>query len=78
VRLWTGSKQLVSNNTFLFFFAVIGIPMICMSMTEIVKLLIKHRERMAMIEHGMIRMQLNQTPRRKEALQRRCPIRMPK
>ena len=46
-------KQLVSNNTFLFFFAVIGIPMICMSLTEIVKVLIKHRERMAMIEHGM-------------------------
>jgi len=46
-------KQLVSNNSFLFFFAVIGIPMICLSLTEIVKLLIKHRERMAMIEHGM-------------------------
>ena len=46
-------KQLVSNNTFLFFFAVIGIPMICLSLTEIVKVLIKHRERMAMIEHGM-------------------------
>ena len=46
-------KTIVSNNTFLFFFAVIGIPMICISLTEIVKLLIKHRERMAMIEHGM-------------------------
>ena len=30
-----------------------GIPMIVVSLKEIVKLLIKHRERMAMIEHGM-------------------------
>ena len=46
-------KAAFSNNSFLFFFAVIGIPMICISLTEIVKVLIKHRERMAMIEHGM-------------------------
>lgn len=46
-------KAAFSNNQFLFFFAIIGIPMICMSLTEIVKVLIKHRERMAMIEHGM-------------------------
>ena len=46
-------KQLASNGTFLFFFAVVGIPMIVMGTTEIIKLLIKHRERMAMIEHGM-------------------------
>ena len=46
-------KAAFSNHTFLFFFAVVGIPMICMSLTEIVKVLIKHRERMAMIEHGM-------------------------
>jgi hypothetical protein len=46
-------KTVISNNTFMFFFAVIGIPMIVMGTTEIVKLLIKHRERMAMIEHGM-------------------------
>jgi hypothetical protein len=46
-------KTLVSNNVFLFFFAVVGIPCITMALTEIVKLLIKHRERMAMIEHGM-------------------------
>ena len=46
-------KQLVSNQTFLFFFAVIGIPVIVMGSIEIIKLLIKHRERMAMIEHGM-------------------------
>jgi len=46
-------KTLVSNNTFLFFFAVVGIPMIVMGLKEIIKLLIKHRERMAMIEHGM-------------------------
>ena len=46
-------KQMFSDHTFLFFFAVVGIPMITMSITEIVKALIKHRERMAMIEHGM-------------------------
>ena len=46
-------KSLVANNTFMFFFAVIGIPCIVMGLTEIIKLLIKHRERMAMIEHGM-------------------------
>jgi len=46
-------KTLVSNNTFLFFFAVIGIPMIVIGLKEIIILLIKHRERMAMIEHGM-------------------------
>jgi len=46
-------KRIVSDHTFLFFFAVVGIPCITMSLTEIVKLLIKHRERMAMIEHGM-------------------------
>jgi hypothetical protein len=46
-------KNLTSNHTFLFFFAVVGIPMIVMGLKEIIKLLIKHRERMAMIEHGM-------------------------
>ena len=46
-------KTLVSNNVFLFFFAVVGIPCIMMGLTEIIKVLIKHRERMAMIEHGM-------------------------
>ncbi len=46
-------KNMFSDHTFLFFFAVIGIPMIVVSLKEIVKLLIKHRERMAMIEHGM-------------------------
>ena len=46
-------KNMFSDHTFLFFFAVIGIPMIVISLKEIVKLLIKHRERMAMIEHGM-------------------------
>jgi len=46
-------KTLVSNNTFLFFFAVVGIPMIVIGLKEIIKLLIKHRERMAMFEHGM-------------------------
>jgi hypothetical protein len=46
-------KQLVSNQVFLFFFAVIGIPVIVMGTIEITKLLIRHRERMAMIEHGM-------------------------
>jgi hypothetical protein len=45
--------KLVSNNTFLFFFAVVGIPCIVMGLMEITKSLIKHRERMAMIEHGM-------------------------
>jgi len=46
-------KNIVSDHTFMFFFAVVGIPCITMSVTEIVKALIKHRERMAMIEHGM-------------------------
>ena len=46
-------KTLVSNNTFLFFFAVIGIPMIVVGGKEVIRMLIKHRERMAMIEHGM-------------------------
>jgi hypothetical protein len=46
-------KTAFSDHTFLFFFAVVGIPMIVISLKEIVKLLIKHRERMAMIEHGM-------------------------
>jgi hypothetical protein len=46
-------KQLVSSETFLFFFAVVGIPMIVMGTIQMTKLLIKHRERMAMIEHGM-------------------------
>jgi hypothetical protein len=46
-------KTLFSNHTFAFFFAVVGIPMIVMGLKEIIKLLIKHRERMAMIEHGM-------------------------
>ena len=46
-------KNMFSDHTFLFFFAVVGIPMIIVSLKEIVKLLIKHRERMAMIEHGM-------------------------
>ncbi len=46
-------KTMFSDHTFLFFFAVVGIPMIVISLKEIVKLLIKHRERMAMIEHGM-------------------------
>lgn len=46
-------KTMFSDHTFLFFFAVIGIPMIVVSLKEVVKLLIKHRERMAMIEHGM-------------------------
>jgi hypothetical protein len=46
-------KNMFSDHTFLFFFAVIGIPMIVISLKEIVKLLIKHRERMAMIEHGL-------------------------
>jgi hypothetical protein len=46
-------KTLFSNHTFLFFFAVVGIPTIVMGGKEIIKLLIKHRERMAMIEHGM-------------------------
>jgi hypothetical protein len=46
-------KHLVSNDTFLFFFAIVGIPVIVMGLKEIIKLLIKHRERMAMIEHGM-------------------------
>src|ERR1051325_3845487 len=42
-----------SNHTFLFFFAVVGIPVLCVTFRETIKLLIKHRERMAMIEHGM-------------------------
>ena len=46
-------KTLFSNHTFAFFFAVVGIPTIVMATKEIIKLLIKHRERMAMIEHGM-------------------------
>ena len=46
-------KAAFSDHTFLFFFAVVGIPMIVISLKEIVKLLIKHRERMAMIEHGV-------------------------
>jgi len=46
-------KTLFSNHTFAFFFAVVGIPMIVISTKEIIKLLVKHRERMAMIEHGM-------------------------
>ena len=46
-------KELFHNSTFVFFGLVIGVPVIMMSLTEIVKLLIKHRERMAMIEHGM-------------------------
>ena len=46
-------KQLAHSETFLFFFAVIGIPMIVMGTIQMTKLLIKHRERMAMIEHGM-------------------------
>jgi hypothetical protein len=46
-------KTIVSNHTFLFFFAVVGIPVIAVNLTKIVKLLIIHRERMAMIEHGM-------------------------
>jgi hypothetical protein len=46
-------KTLIANNTFMFFFAVIGIPMLIVFGSEIIKLLIKHRERMAMIEHGM-------------------------
>ncbi|HEV8604547.1 MAG TPA: hypothetical protein VGQ99_04235 [Tepidisphaeraceae bacterium] len=46
-------KTILSDHTFLFFFAVVGIPMITISLTKIVKLLIIHRERMAMIEHGM-------------------------
>ena len=46
-------KAAFSNHTFLFFFAVVGIPMIVVGLKEITKLLLKHRERMAMIEHGM-------------------------
>jgi len=46
-------KNAFSDHTFLFFFAFVGIPMIVISLKEIVMLLIKHRERMAMIEHGM-------------------------
>jgi len=46
-------KQLANSETFVFFFAVVGLPMIVMGTIQITKLLIKHRERMAMIEHGM-------------------------
>jgi coenzyme F420-reducing hydrogenase beta subunit len=46
-------KQMFSDHTFLFFFAVVGIPCIIGGITGIVKQMIKHRERMAMIEHGM-------------------------
>ena len=46
-------KTIASNHTFLFFLVVVGIPVIAMTFKELVKLLIKHRERMAMIEHGM-------------------------
>jgi len=46
-------KAAFSNHTFAFFFAVVGIPTIVMAVKEIIRLLIKHRERMAMIEHGM-------------------------
>jgi hypothetical protein len=46
-------KTLFSNHTFTFFFIVVGIPILVMGTKEIIKLLIKHRERMAMIEHGM-------------------------
>jgi len=63
-------KNLTSNHTFLFFFAVVGIPMICISLTEIVKLLIKHRERMAMIEHGMDPYAHERKPARKGCAER--------
>ena len=46
-------KTIFSNHTFAFFFAVVGIPMIVMGAKEVIRMLIKHRERMAMIEHGM-------------------------
>ncbi len=46
-------KTLFSNHTFAFFFVVVGIPTMVMGLKEVIKLLIKHRERMAMIEHGM-------------------------
>jgi hypothetical protein len=65
-------KQLVSNQTFLFFFAVVGIPVIVMGTIEITKLLIKHRERMAMIEHGMD--PYAHEPRRREKNKRSCGI----
>jgi len=46
-------KTLFSNHTFTFFFLVVCIPVLVMGTKEIIKMLIKHRERMAMIEHGM-------------------------
>jgi len=46
-------KTLFSNHTFTFFFIVVGFPVLVMGAKEIIKLLIKHRERMAMIEHGI-------------------------
>ena len=45
--------DLFHNDAFLFFGVVIGIPVIVGGVIAVTKLLIKHRERMAMIEQGM-------------------------
>src|SRR5205809_1884455 len=46
-------KTIFSNHTFAFFFAVIGVPLIVTGTVEVIRMLIRHRERMAMIGHGM-------------------------
>ena len=46
-------KTIFSNHTFAFFFAIVGVPLIVKGTVEVIRMLIKHRERMAMIEHGM-------------------------
>lgn len=46
-------KTLISNHTFVFFGIVVGVPVIMGTLHSIIRSIIKHRERMAMIERGM-------------------------
>lgn len=46
-------KMLLSNPMLIFFGIVVGIPVIVGGVTQIAKMLMRHRERMAMIERGM-------------------------